>query len=262
LSFQGTRNLCLLISILLFSVSCSSKKIIPNHSEKSFKIDTLTYFDQSRNRKIPIAIYQSSNKKLQNKIPVIFSHGYGANKGDDYLADYTYLLEFLAEKGYFVVSIQHELKTDELLAMDEPFKVTRMQNWKRGAENIGFVLQQIKKNYPNLNYQKLALIGHSNGGDMSVLFVHQFPGLVDKLISMDNRRMDLPRTSQPKIYSLRSDDYPADEGVLPTEEEQKKFGITVEFTNIHHSNMDNDANTEERKFLTSKILEYLGNYIF
>lgn len=248
----------LLIIIVLFSfLACKTKVAIENHGN-NYSLSSKIYTDLSRNRTIPVAIYQPVDKKISNKTPIIFSHGYGGNKGDDYVKDYTYLLEKLAENGYFVLSIQHELKTDELLAMEEPLKTTRMPNWKSGAENIYFVLNKMKEEFPSLNFGKLALIGHSNGGDMSVLFTRQHPEMIDKLISMDNRRMDLPRTSKPKIYTLRSDDYPADKGVLPTEVEQKKLGITVQFTNINHSNMDNDANEEERKFLTSKILKYLS----
>lgn len=224
-----------------------------------FKLDTLTYIDQSRNRKIPVAIYQPKNKKQLNNIPIIFSHGYGENKGGDYLYAYTYLTEFLVSKGYFVVSIQHELPTDELLAMTGNIKETRKPNWERGAQNIYFVLQEIKKNYPQLQYNELSLIGHSNGGDMTVLFTHKYPELANKIISMDNRRMELPRTAKPRIYSLRSNDYPADENVLPSDEEAKKYNITIDFTDINHSNMDNDATEKERKYLTKKILEYLKN---
>jgi predicted esterase len=87
------------------------------------------------------------------------------------------------------------------------------------------------KNKPDLDYKHLTLIGHSNGGDMAALFGNQHPNLVYKIITMDNRRMFLPRTSIPKIYSLRSNDYPADEGVLPGEEEQKKYQMTVQAIN-------------------------------
>lgn len=248
--------------LILFSFSlviqCNVKSKNNQNIEQNFKLDTLTYFDQSRNRKIPIAIYQPRNKKKLNKVPIIFSHGWGENKGGAYFY-YSYLTEFLASKGYFVVSIQHELSTDEMLAMEGHLKITRKPNWERGAQNIHYVLSKMKTDFPDLDYQKLALIGHSNGGDMTVLYAHQHPNLVHKIISMDNRRMDLPRTSVPKIYTLRSKDYPADEGVLPTNEEQKSFGMTVDFTNINHSNMDNDANAEERKFMTEKILSYLKN---
>ena len=250
----------ILIVILSFAlVQCSTnKKTISSENEKlGFKLDTLSLFDKNRNRKIPIAIYQPKDIKQANKIPIIFSHGYGENNGSDYLEAYTYLTEFLASKGYFVVSVQHELKTDELLPMTGKPQETRRPNWERGVQNIYFTLNKLKTDFPNLNYGKLALIGHSNGGDMTVLFAHKYPNLVNKIISMDNRRMELPRISKPKIYTLRSKDYPADENVLPNEDEKKKYGIVVEFTNINHSNMDNDANPDERKYLTEKILEHL-----
>lgn len=249
----------LIIMLSLALIQCSTnKQIISKTSEnKKFELATLTLFDQNRNREIPIAIYQPIDLKLSNKIPIIFSHGYGENNGKDYLSAYTYLTEFLASKGYFVISIQHELKTDELLAMTGKLQETRRPNWQRGTQNIFYVLQEIKNKYPELKFNKLSLIGHSNGGDMTVLFAHKYPNLADKIISMDNRRMDLPITSNPKIYTLRSKDYPADEGVLPTEEELKKYNITVQFTDINHGNMDNDANEVERKYLTTKILEYL-----
>lgn len=245
-----------LTSVLVLN-SCNSTKNTVQNDEKSFKIDTLSYFDKARSRKIPVAIYESSNKKNQNKIPVFFSHGYGMNKGDAYVKDYSYLLEFLAEEGYFVVSIQHELTSDSLLSSATPIREVRMPIWKRGSANILYVLNEIKKQYPNLKFNKTVLIGHSNGGDQSVLFAHEHPELLDKLISMDNRRMDLPKVSHPKIYTLRSNDHPADEGVLPNEIEQKKLGITVQSTNINHDRMDEDANPEERKFITTKISQYL-----
>lgn len=249
----------LIIILSLTLIQCSTNKKIVSQTKENleFKLDTLTLFDQNRNREIPIAIYQTKDPKNSNKIPIIFSHGYGENNGKDYLRDYTYLNEFLVSKGYFVVSVQHELKTDELLAMTGKLKETRRPNWERGAQNIFYVIQQIKNKYPDLKFNELSLIGHSNGGDMTVLFAHKYPNLVNKIISMDNRRMELPRISNPKIYTLRSKDYPADEGVLPTEEELKKYTITVEFTNINHSDMDNDANEQERIYMTTKILEYL-----
>jgi predicted peptidase len=249
----------LLIILSLTLIQCSTnKQIISKRSENTkFKLDTLTLLDQKRNRIIPIAIYQPKNENKSNKIPVIFSHGYGENNGKDYLRDYTYLTEFLVSNGYFVVSIQHELKTDELLPKTGNIQEVRLPFWERGAQNIFYVLHEIKNKYPELKFNELSLIGHSNGGDMTVLFAHKYPNLVNKIISMDNRRMALPRALNPKIYTLRSKDYPADEGVLPTVEELKKYGITVQFTEINHSNMDNDANEIERKYLTTKILEYL-----
>ncbi|MDY0931058.1 alpha/beta hydrolase [Chryseobacterium sp. CFBP8996] len=211
--------LIIILSLIIIQCSTNKRAIYSEDKNLKFKLDTLSLFDQNRNRRIPIAIYQS--------------------------------------KGYFVISIQHELKTDEFLAMTGKLQETRKPNWERGAKNILYVLQKIKKDYPQLKYNELTLIGHSNGGDMTALFVHQYPKLVSKIISMDNRRMELPRTSNPKIFTLRSKDYPADENVLPNNEELKKYNITVQFTNINHSSMDNDANETERNYLKMKILEYL-----
>ena len=93
---------------------------------------------------------------------------------------------------------------------------------------------------------------------MAALFANQHPNLVYKLITMDNRRMFLPRTSIPKVYTLRSDDYPADEGVLPNEMEQKKYHITVQSTTINHGQMDNKGSDEEKKTLNDFVLKYLA----
>lgn len=239
-------------------IQCSVRTSGIAVASADFEPDTLTYFDQSRSRKIPVAIYQPKNKKTAHLTPIIFSHGWGENKGGDYFV-YSYLTKLLASKGYFVVSIQHELPGDEMLAMDGNLRVTRMPNWERGARNILFVLNRLKTDFPDLSYNKLAVIGHSNGGDMTALFAHQHPELIHKVITMDNRRMPLPRTAHPKIYTLRSNDYPADEGVLPAEEEKKKYGITVDFTPINHGSMDNDATPDEGEYMTQKILEYLKN---
>ncbi|MFZ4928318.1 alpha/beta hydrolase [Chryseobacterium sp. Mn2064] len=243
-------------SLLLF-INCSVKKNMNGSHDYKVKLDTLTLYDQSRNRKIPVAFYLPESKKAiaQQKI-IIFNHGYGSNKGGDYLV-YSYLTQKLASKGYFTISIQHELPTDDLLPTEGKLQVVRRPFWQNGSDNIVFVLHELKKTNPHLDYKHLTLIGHSNGGDMAALFANQHPNLVYKIITMDNRRMFLPRTSIPKVYTLRSNDYPADEGVLPTEEEQKKYHMTVQPTAINHGHMDDKGNNEEKKVLCDFIIKYL-----
>lgn len=222
------------------------------------QMDSLELFDQSRNRKIPVAIYhQKTEKKIINQQVIIFSHGYGENKGGDNKI-YSYLTENLASKGYYVISIQHELPTDDLLPMEGDLKITRRPNWERGIKNILYVLNAFKKTAPDLDFKHLTLIGHSNGGDMTALFATEHPKLVYKIITMDNRRMPLPGVHSPKIYTLRSKNYSADKDVLPTEQEQKKYGITVQLTSVNHSDMDNDATIEEQKALNNYIENYLS----
>ncbi len=243
--------------ILFAGCSTHPKNTSEQKASNIFKLDTLVLFDKFRNRTIPVAIYQPTIKRQLNGIPVILNHGYGQNKGGDYLA-YSYLSEFLASKGYFVVSVQHELPDDELLSMTGNLRQTRLSNWERGAANIAFVLQQMKTDFAFLDFKKLVLIGHSNGGDMSVLYAHQRPEEVNKLISPDNRRMELPRTSKPTVISFRSNDFPADEGVLPSEEEAQRFGMKIIFTEINHGHMDDNANESERAYFQSTILSLLS----
>ncbi len=60
--------------------------------------------------------------------------------------------------------------------------------------------------------------------------------------------MVLLKTKKVKVYSLRSIHQPADEGVLPTETEIKKYKIKiVKLVNTTHNEMDDNANDEQRK---------------
>ncbi len=71
------------------------------------------------------------------------------------------------------------------------------------------------KTKPQLNISKVNLIGHSNGGDISMMFATVNPNMVSKIISLDSRRYPFPRN--PNIEILRfcaSDDEP-DEFIVP-----------------------------------------------
>jgi predicted esterase len=248
------KNIYFFFLTFLLSTSCLTNKKLASNQTYTFKLDTLTLFDQSRNREIPIAFYKP---QIDRPKVVIFSHGYGQNKGGDYLT-YSYLTEYLSSKGYFVASIQHELPTDSLIQLTGIPQIVRRPFWERGADNILFVINELKKSNPELDFKHIALIGHSNGGDMTALFPQKYSGIVDKIITLDNRRMTLPRTTNPKVYSLRSSDQPADQSVLPTDEEQKNYGmIIIKLPNTIHNNMDNKANSEQRKEITNYVLTFL-----
>ena len=59
----------------------------------------------------------------------------------------------------------------------------------RCEANILFVLGELQKRQPNAEYDHLTLVGHSNGGDVSMYFAHQHPELVSKVITLDNLRV-------------------------------------------------------------------------
>lgn len=248
------RTICFLLITFLLSTICLTSKKVGSNKTYTFKLDTLNLFDTLRSRKIPIAIYGNTN---DNAKIVIFSHGYGQNRGGDYLA-YSYLTDYLASKGYFVISIQHELATDSLMPLTGIPQVVRRRFWERGTDNILFTINELKKLNPKLDFKHIALIGHSNGADMTALFPQKYPGIVYKIITLDNRRMALPRATNPRVYSLRSSDQPADEGVLPTDEELKKFQITiVRLVNTKHNDMDDNGNENQHKEINHYVLKFL-----
>ncbi len=247
-----------LFCAVLLSCSAISKFSRKQNTTFSVKLDTLKFIDVARNREIPLAIFKPlSTKILKDQKLIVFSHGYGQNKGGDYL-EYSYLTNYLASQGYFVVSIQHELTTDSLLPLKGIPQIVRLPFWDRGAENILFVINELKKSNPDLDFENITLIGHSNGGDMTALFPQKYPNIVKKIITLDNRRMAFPKAKGLKVYSLRSSDQPADEGVLPSAEDQKKFGMTiVKLPNTIHNNMDDNANEMQRTEIRNYILSFL-----
>jgi pimeloyl-ACP methyl ester carboxylesterase len=126
------------------------------------------------------------------------------------------------------------------------------------VQNILFVIAELKKRRPDLDVGNLLLVGHSHGGDTSMLFAQEHPDLVHTVISLDNRRMPFPRTSKPHLYSLRSSDQLADDGVLPSPEEQAKFGIVlVKLPATIHNDMSDAATAAQKAEMLRHIDEFL-----
>lgn len=213
-------------------------------------------YDSQRERIVPVVIYEPKHINKKTSV-VVFNHGYGQNAGDSFQT-YSCLTKPLSEKGYYVISIQHELPDDAPLAMTGEFMKTRLSNWERGVENIVFTIEQFKRLKPELNWNNLSVIGHSNGGDMAMLLVTKHPQIARKVISLDHRRMIMPRCDTPKIYTLRGSDYEADKNVIPTMDEQQKHGITViKLNGVKHSDMDNKGTEEQHKIIINYILDFL-----
>lgn len=218
---------------------------------------SICLYDSARQRPIHVTVYQPYKVNSHTKV-IIFNHGYDGNKNPVSNQTYAYLTRFLSKKGYYIISIQHELPNDPLLAMEGAFMRTRMPNWERGVENIRFTIHEFKKLKAELNWKELTIIGHSNGGDMTMLFATEYPELLSKAISMDHRRMIMPRVSQPQIYTLRGCDYEADPYVIPTNDEQQKYHITViKLDGITHSDMGQRGTDEQHQRITKYIWKFL-----
>jgi hypothetical protein len=143
-------------------------------------------------------------------------HGYSVKN-----TEYAFIANALAARGYFVVSIQQDLKSDPALPKTGNLFQRRKPLWERGVQNILFTIAELKKTNPNLDLNKVILIGHSNGGDISMMFTKAHPELVEKVISLDSLRYPFPIRTHTPILSLRANDTQADDGVLP------KSGATI-----------------------------------
>lgn len=255
------KYLILLASLALCFVTGLCPKVQAQQKQQQSLLavhpDTLILFDKARSRPIPIAIFRPIPGIISPGL-IILSHGYGANDPGSYLT-YSGICNFLAWQGYMVISIQHELPTDALIPMEGKPQVVRRPFWDKGADNILFVIRYAQAHYAaQCNTRNIILIGHSNGGDMSALFAQKYPGIVSKVITLDNRRMALPRTSKPKIYSLRSSDQPADEGVLPSEAEAKKLGIKIiKLPATIHNDMDDGGTEAQQAEINGYIKQFL-----
>lgn len=221
-------------------------------SRDSVQFEPIMLFDSLRQRPVPVVTYFSATLPKYPKLALL-SHGYGGKN-----TDYSFLARELVRHGYLVASVQHEVPGDEPLpTVGKPADVRR-PNWERGVLNLRFAIAELKRRYPRVDTRHLLVLGHSNGGDLVMLFTQRYPREVEYVVSLDNRRMPLPRTRRPRVLSLRSSDQPADAGVLPTPEEQQRYRMTiVKLPNTTHNDLWDGATEAQKK----EILGYLSGFL-
>lgn len=209
--------------------------------------------DASRNRDIPIEIYYRDGEQPTQQEPVLLSAGYGCSS-----TEYSYIAKALSDKGYLVVAIQHELETDADIPSGEHIYDLRLPYWKEGIQSLHTVLAFLRERYPMLNYTALHLIGHSNGGDISMLFTTLYPDMVRTCITLDHRRVPIPRRVLPRVLSIRGNNAPADEGVLPNDEQRKRYGIEiVQVDNAGHNYLRDNATRETKELVVRAIAAFM-----
>ena len=216
-----------------------------------WRSDTLRFV--SNGRPVPVRFYAPANGQLQGLKVALLNHGYGGHYGD-----YSFLAGNLVEHGYLVVSLQQDLPRDAPLPSTGNIAHARRAVWERGVRSMLTVLEELRRTRPMLDFGHTLLVGHSNGGDMAMLFAQEYPAQVEKVITLDNRRVPLPRRARPQVLTLRSIDQPADAGVLPTADEQARLGIRVVRLLILHDDMwdgATDAQKTEINTCVSKFLE-------
>ncbi|HEX7883172.1 MAG TPA: alpha/beta fold hydrolase [Afipia sp.] len=210
-------------------------------SKWAIRHETLTFFDSSRGRPIEVAVAVRRDREMRANagmltLPVaIVNHGNTVK-----FTEYSFLANVLAARGYFVASIQHDLASDApLVTKVGELYVGRLPVYERGVANIDFAVKQIEKIQPNADYDHLTLVGHSNGGDISMYYAKVHPENVKKIVTLDNLRVPFLTDGKFKILSFRSKDpvFKADPGVVPDDDTCEQSGITVVNTGFQHTDM-------------------------
>jgi pimeloyl-ACP methyl ester carboxylesterase len=240
----------LLLPLMLTAlISCASAPVpitstVPN---TGFRTE---FYDGSRSRRVPVAIYGASGTP---RPLAVISPGWGEPHAAQHL-DYTFIADALARQGYIVAAIQHQLPSDPQPPSVGNVALLRRPSWQVGVANILLVDQTLRGLGVIDTSRGALLVGHSHGGDISMLFATLHPEAVDAVFTLDNRRMRLPLTHRPRICTLRSIDTPADEGVLPSISDQRRLGMLVERSvDLKHNDMSDVASPAQKRAMLQAL---------
>jgi hypothetical protein len=231
-------------------------------SKWAIRHETLNLFDSARQRpvSVDVAVRRDYEMKADNglwKLPIaIISNGNTVKN-----TEYSFLADVLAARGYLVASIQQDLPSDPPLMthVGMPY-VGRKGVYLRCEANILFVLGEMQKRQPHAEYDHLTLVGHSNGGDVSMYVAKQHPELVSKVITLDNLRVPFVLGDKLKILSFRSKDpqFKTDPGVLPPPSRAKRDGIDIINTGALHTELSDRGPSSVKEKIQATLDKFLG----
>jgi len=248
--------------IVLFSVAAVMTLGYFTASKWAIHHKSLTFDDPLRDdRNVTIDLAIRRDREMESiadmiDLPVaVLSHGNTVK-----YTEYSFLANALAARGYMVISIQHDLATDDPMVtkVGEEYVGRRMQ-YNRGIGNILFAIEELKKVYPNADYHHLTLVGHSNGGDISMYFAKLHPDMVKKVVTLDNLRVPFVTDGNIKILSFRSRDpvFKADPGVVPSDDVCAKAGIEVVRTQFQHNELSDRGPDQVKTLIEAKVHQFL-----
>jgi pimeloyl-ACP methyl ester carboxylesterase len=244
-------SLCVLVTVAYFTAS-----------KWAIRHETLTFYDVSRdNRPVEVDVAIRRDKEMQANagmitLPVaILNHGNTVK-----FTEYSFLANVFAARGYITISIQHDLPTDApMVTKVGELYVGRQPQYLRGIANIKFAVEEMKKVQPNADYDSLTMVGHSNGGDISMYFAKMYPDQIKKIVTLDNLRVPFTTDGRFKILSFRSKDpaFKTDPGVIPADEVREKAGITVVNTDFRHNDMRDTGPDQAKSSIQGMLDKFL-----
>ena len=230
-------------------------------SHWAIRSQTLVLFDLARKRAVAVEIMVLRDSELRAdtgliKLQVaIISHGNTVRN-----TEYSFLAKILAARGYLVASIQHDLPSDlPLVTLPGSLYADRLPAYERGGQNIFFAISEMKKIQPNADYEHLTMVGHSNGGDISMFFAQKYPGLVKMVVTLDNLRVPCLLSGKARILLFRSNDWKPDPGVVPSQVQSEEAGVTIVRTNVPHIGMSDRGQDSFKDSIGSALDRFLND---
>jgi hypothetical protein len=251
---RGIAVLLSLTALLVVAYFTASKWAISH--------DVIALHDPDRNnRLVALEVAVRRDRKMQAeagliKLPVaVINHGNTVKH-----TEYSFLANAFAARGYLVVAPQHDLPTDPpMVTKPGELYVGRLPQIQRGVANIKFAVEQMRKIEPNADYDRLTMVGHSMGGEISMYFAKQYQEEIKKVVTLDNLRVPFLTEGKFKILSFRSRDnqFKPDPGVVPDQEECEKAGITVVDTGFQHNDMRDTGPDDAKASIQGMLNKFL-----
>lgn len=216
-------------------------------------------YDPIRDRHIPVFISEPANPvSCHNDTPcqvAFLSAGYGVSH-----RDYQFVVTTLNDINYLVVAVGHELPQDPPLSRTGDLYQTRRENWQRGAVTLHFLRDYLRDKMDRYDFDSALLVGHSNGGDISSWLIDQGADWVSGVITLDHRRVPLPRNPDMKVLSIRASDFAADEGVLPEGQALHASGVCIlSIPDAKHNDMSDSGPGWLRDLISEHIRVFIGS---
>ena len=158
------------------TVAAPSLAFFPLHaiaSTSAFQIHDLDWFDDARERPVPVRLYQPIASSSATPTPlIIFSHGIGGSR-----LGYSYLGSYWASHGLASLHVQH-VGSDRSIWFGNPFNlVSRLQEAAQEQEalarvfDLRFALTQILRDPLGqaINPSQIIAAGHSYGANTTLL---------------------------------------------------------------------------------------------
>ncbi|MEQ1726122.1 MAG: alpha/beta fold hydrolase [Sphingopyxis sp.] len=213
-------------------------------------------YDSARHRAIPVHIVLPRNTAHGARPPIIISHGNGQTYDN-----YSFIARALVEQGHPVITIQHRIAGDPEMPSTGPIREVRMPFWLSGEADIIETITAMRVSGIFPADARVILIGHSMGGDQAVQTMIDRPDLIDTVITLDHRRVPVPRAQEagasPHFCSLRSSDQVADEGVLPSATQAARLNMQITPMPIIHNDMWDGATDAQKAMMLGAIFACL-----